>query len=164
MSESTMTDRQMTVTLGPQTQVAAGKGGPATLLGQVGKGNLGTAPFQGPAVFSVPVVLPKTGRIRSCELTVKASAASRVKVGSKDLGPVPAGKAKKITIDAKAFEKGKDFVIEELSFADFKQVDIVVKVDAPKSKSATLSLQADLDYQIPMESAADYLNYIMTQA
>lgn len=158
-----MTDRQMTVTLGPLSTISAGKG-KAQPVAAVAKDRSAEAGFPGKAVFTTPVVLPKSGRFKACELTIKASAPGSLKIGGKAVGRFTGGKTKKFAIDAKPFEKGKDFVIEELAFADFKQVDIVVEVAAPKAKNAKLALTAEMDYQIPVESAADYLNYVMTQA
>jgi hypothetical protein len=156
-----MTPRQMTVTVGPQTTVTPGRGAASTP--DVKKG-VATASFQGPAVFTLPIVLPKTGRIEACALTLAANAKATVQIGGKKLAAAAPGKAKKVTLDAKAFGSGKDYVIEEVPFADFATYELKVTVAAPKTKNATLKLAAELDYLIPVESASDYLNYIMTQA
>lgn len=156
-----MTPRQMTVTVGPQTTVTPGRG--AAVAPQVKKG-VATAPFKGPAVFTLPIVLPKTGRIEGCELTVAANAKATVQVGRRKIAAIAGGKGKTIKLDGKAFGSGQDFVIEEVPFADFATYELKVAVAAPKTKAATLKLSAQLDYQIPVESASDYLNYIMTQA
>jgi len=133
------------------------------MLTEVNKG-VATAPFRGPAVFTLPIVLPKTGRIESCELTVAANAKATVQIGARKLGTAAPGKAKKVGLDAKAFGANKDFVIEEVPFADFATYELTVAVAAPKTRIATLKLSAELHYLIPVESASDYLNYIMTQA
>lgn len=156
-----MTLRQMTVTVGPQTTVAPGSR--AGVTPEVKK-DMATAPFKGAAVFTLPIVLPKTGRIESCELTVAANAKATVQIGLRKLATAAPGKAKKITLDARAFSQGKDYVIEEVPFADFVTYELKVAVAAPKTKAATLKLSAELEYLLPVETASDYLNYIMTQA
>ncbi len=166
MSQAVMVERDMLVTLGPQAQVVPlGRDAEARPVEVVDQAGAATAPFAGPVVFRLPLVLPKAGRLQSCEATLTTSHAGRVDFAGAAGHDVAAGRGHSVTLDIgdKAVT-GSDFVIEELPFADFAQFDLAVTVDAPAGQIARLTLKAVIHYRLPEESAADYLNYIMTQA
>jgi hypothetical protein len=165
MSQAVMVDRDMVVTLGPQVQVApVGRDAEARSLEAVEPSGQAAAPFTGPAVFRLPLVLPKAGRLRCCEIAWNASHAGRIDFAGAAGQSVPAGEQGVTLNIGDATPTGRDFVIEELPFADFAQFDLAVTVDAPPDQTARLAIKAVIDYRLPEESAADYLNYIMTQA
>lgn len=166
MSQAVMVDRDMVVTLGPQAQaVPVGREAEARPIEALDPGQAATAPFTGPAVFRLPLVLPKAGRLQSCEVTLTASHAGRLDFAGAAGQKIAAGSQQNVTLKvADRPAVGSDFVIAELPFADFAQFDLAVTVDAPAGQTARLALKAVIHYRLPEESAADYLNYIMTQA
>lgn len=166
MSQAVMVERDMVVTLGPQAHVAAvGREADARPVGAVDRSGQATSPFSGPSVFRLPLVLPKAGRLESCEVTLTASHGGRVDFAGAAGQSVAAGREQSVTLNiGDKAAAGSDFVIEELPFADFAQFDLAATVDAPAGQTARLALKAVIHYRLPEESAADYLNYIMTQA
>ena len=153
----------MTLTLGPQSTVTKPKAANDQPVAVLDADGFATAPFAGPAVFHVPIVLPKTAAVRACRIKAEADAPAVLNIGATSK-KIAAGKRTELTLDADAFAHAGEFEIDELPFNDFLQFELNVTVDAPAKAHAKLSLTAELDYRLPVESAAAYLNYIMTQA
>lgn len=126
--------------------------------------NQAVAPKAGPVTLSFPIVLPKTASITGGRLTITASAPATIKNGERVIGKVDANKPAELALTKDALTGGTDYVIDEIPFRDFYQTDLSVQIDAPQTETAKLNFSATIEYQLPVESASDYLNYIMTQA
>lgn len=164
MSQVVMVDRDMVAPLGPECLVYVPGSDERQPVGPIDAKGMAEAPFTGPAAFRLPIVLPKAGRLVSCEIKVSVSHAGRIDfagVGTHGLDP---GDGQIALLRATGTAQGAAFEIPELAFQDFVDYGLVVQVDAPANEKARLGLTATINYRLPEESAADYLNYIMTQA
>jgi len=159
-----MTSKQMRVALGPASSVSRADGSQMQAIRQFSVKGAARAPFLGPAVFHLPIVLPKTAQIVSCRATAKGGGAWVLRVGQTELAADQSGARQKVEIDAQQLGAAIDLLIPELPFSDFRQLDLSLTVQAPLSDAAQAELSADLEFLLPSESGADYFNYIMTQA
>jgi hypothetical protein len=164
MNIAGMVPSHMTLKPDENTVVRSASGRPVAGTIVLGPRGLATSPANGPAIFDFPVVLPKTARVTGCRIALKGNGPLEIRVGRKTLKKLAANKAQKATLEADALPAGSDFIIPELPFSDFCRLDLRVLVAAAKTRPAALQFSARIDYLLPVESASDYLNYIMTQA
>jgi hypothetical protein len=126
------------------------------------------APFDGPAIFRLPIVLPKVARVTGGNVHVEGSgpvlvslgAASPVTATGDELRPARCD----LRLMPRRFSTGEDFEIPELDFRDFVRFDLWVAVRSEAGRPSELTLKGYVDYLLPVESAAAYLTYVMTQA
>ena len=164
MNIAGMVPSHMTLKPDDNTVVRKATGRSAAGKLTLGPKGLATSPIAGPVIFDFPVVLPKTAKVTGCKITLKGSGPVEIRMGKKTLKKVAANKPQKVVLDRDVLASGTDFVIPEVPFRDFYKLELGVLVNAAKSKPATLQFSAEIDYLLPVESASDYLNYIMTQA
>lgn len=148
---------------GPRMAARAGSAAEAAPVIVTGP-NRCRAPFDGPAVFMLPVVLPKTAVAFGGHVAVAASGAAAVRLNGEDLAALPARESRRVELPAECFARGRDFDIPGLSFSDFVRHELEVEVRAAAGEAAELTLEGRVDYRLPAESAAAYLTYVMTQA
>jgi hypothetical protein len=118
----------------------------------------------GPAVFRVPVVLPSAGRVTGGGIALCPSASGEVTVGRGPSQQLSAGEKLVVALTGESFDQAGPWKTEELDFSDFQQLVVRVAVSASADRQAELTLEGTIDYTLPVESAAGYLTYIMTQA
>jgi len=126
------------------------------------------APFDGPAIFRLPIVLPKTARVLGGNLHLEGSGAVMVSLGSLSAATTGADDPQPTKCDMRLqprqFTQAQDFEVPELGFSDFARFDLWVAIRSAGGRPAELTLKGYLDYLLPAESAAAYLTYVMTQA
>lgn len=103
-------------------------------------------------------VLPRAARVRELRLRLAPPQRPAVRVEGTSVEARPDERAGAFVIAGEALPAGREFAIEELAFQDFTQWD--VSVAPPGAAQVEAVLVADL----PVESAADYLVYVSSQA
>jgi hypothetical protein len=122
------------------------------------------APQGGPVVLALDLVLPRAAQLEQVRLQLHSAAPLTVIAGQRTLEQVPSGQDASLTFTADDLPEASELVLPELPFTDFLQTRLILRADAARDEHATIRLNLQAHYRLPVESAASYFTYIMTQA
>jgi len=154
----------MVVTLGPLAVVEEAGSARARPVSEFDGSGMAVAPVAGRTAFRVPIIVPKTAAGIACEATIRTPYPCVISLGDARVERLARGGEREVRIGEEFFRQGADLVIEELPFSDFSEFDLRIEVEAPAGERARLDVALQVDFRLPVESASDYLNYVMTQA
>jgi hypothetical protein len=121
------------------------------------------ASWPGPVVFGCSVVLPEVAVIESLKMAVEASAALSMTINDQPLEQV-SDSTLSAGLSAGQLPAPQPHALPGLAFTDFVEHRLNWRVDASPDEFARLNLDLAVQFNLPVESAAAYLTYIMTQA
>ncbi len=121
------------------------------------------AAWSGPAVFGCSIVLPDVAVIESLVMSAEASATLSSTINGQTIDSA-GGCAIDARLMADQLPASQCHGLPGLPFTDFVAYHLAWRVAAEPNEQAHLQLDLTVDFQLPIESAAAYLTYIMTQA
>ncbi len=122
------------------------------------------APATGTATFVFPVVLPAAAVPTGARLVLEVSGPAEVYVETRPVGRVEPGVATELDLSADQLGSGRPMEIPGLGYSDFCRRDLSIAVEPDPEAPGEITLTGTVTYHLPLETAAAYLTYVMTQA
>jgi hypothetical protein len=122
------------------------------------------APAAGKAGFVFPIVLPAAAVPTEARLGLEVSGPAEVCVDGRSVARLQPGDPAELKLSADQLGPGRPLEIPELDYSDFCRRDLTVTVEPSGQGPGEIALSGIVTYHLPLETAAAYLTYVMTQA